>query len=380
VDHKRAELIQVKRRSREPVTTVTALGLVGAILLLAGVSTWLGADIARTPIEATRLAEATLRDAIASGNDEPSVNARLVDFRLAISNRPLDSKTRVAYASLMLGLSRRLDDLAVAAFHARLAARFAPVTLPVVRPAALILSHTGHVDEGLALTRSVFDFDPASAAELLERLESQVRDGDLHKGLADSPDAWLAWSKHLERVGRSAEAADRLRESSRRWPDHLDVLARRADLAVRHHDWETLEELFPPERIVPDERAYAVPILSRGRLYANRGATAKARAAFDRGLALDPDSRFVQLRAGEAYDAIGEYALARGLFNRVLFTLPQTESNREMRETLIYYLARIEDGHGEPAAALRLWGELLALNPDHTEAQRRIDDLTGFQR
>jgi hypothetical protein len=41
-------------------------------------------------------------------------------------------------------------------------------------------------------------------------------------------------------------------------------------------------------------------------------------------------------------------------------------------------MARYEDDHGKPAAALRAWKAVLEEDPEHPEAQRRIADLGGL--
>ena len=67
----------------------------------------MGADLARNPIDAREVAERTIERAIAEGNQAPEVRERLLELRAAVGRRPLDTKTRVAYASVLLGMSRR---------------------------------------------------------------------------------------------------------------------------------------------------------------------------------------------------------------------------------------------------------------------------------
>jgi hypothetical protein len=51
-----------------------------------------------------------------------------------------------------------------------------------------------------------------------------------------------------------------------------------------------------------------------------------------------------------------------------------------MRRSLLEHLARMEERQGRAAAALRLWQALLALDAEHREARRHVDDLSGFAR
>ena len=77
------------------------------------------------------------------------------------------------------------------------------------------------------------------------------------------------------------------------------------------------------------------------------------------------------LRAVVAVTAAGTVAAVAGA---------QAPAGAADRRGLLSRLARLEDEYGRPAAALRHWKALLELDPDHVEARRRVDDLTGFQR
>ncbi|HKQ62051.1 MAG TPA: hypothetical protein VJS92_12235, partial [Candidatus Polarisedimenticolaceae bacterium] len=89
----------------------------------------------------------------------------------------------------------------------------------------------------------------------------------------------------------------------------------------------------------------------------------------------DADAATLTL-AGEALAGLGEFDQARAVWNRALFALPA--SARTARRELLVRLARVEDDHGEPAVALRLWQSVLELEPGLPEARRRIQDLSGF--
>ena len=112
--------------------------LVGALVLgSAGLAGWLGADEARRKVEVTTLAEQALQLALERGSDDPSVRRTLIDLRRTVGRRPLESRTRVVYASLVLALSTNQDEMQLAGFHAGRAAELSPVTVSVVRAATL---------------------------------------------------------------------------------------------------------------------------------------------------------------------------------------------------------------------------------------------------
>jgi tetratricopeptide (TPR) repeat protein len=75
---------------------------------------------------------------------------------------------------------------------------------------------------------------------------------------------------------------------------------------------------------------------------------------------------------------MGDVTRARKEWNRALHDLDPGQVSA--RRPLLLRLARLEDLHGRPGAALRLWQAVLEIDPDHAEARRRIDDLSGFNR
>ena len=89
-------------------------------------------------------------------------------------------------------------------------------------------------------------------------------------------------------------------------------------------------------------------------------------------------SRTIRTLAGDVYEELGRIARARNEWNRALHGARAGQASA--RRGLLVRLARLEDVHGEPAAALRLWETLLELDPEHAEDRRRGDDLAGFRR
>lgn len=365
-----------RRGEYAPRWAVFAAG--GALLLAALLATVGGADEARRSIPSRRLAESAVQRSLEMGNEDPQVRGSLLRLRRSLSRRPLDCRTRVVYASLLLGLSRSLTDTRAAAFHAGLAAELAPVTVPVVRTAALVLARSRELDGALDWIRFTFGHDPAAAAELLAEVEPLLFDSQLDRGLDETPQAWLAWSEQLRRDDRDDEADLRLRRSHERWPDHLPTLQRLAARAAADDDRAALEALFPPGRDLPAEAAAAPLLAYRARLRGMQGDASGAREDIDRALALGEGRDGLRILAGDAYAALGDDDAAKRIWNLELHGLRSPAV--DTRVGLLARLARLEDRHGQAAAALRLWRSVLELNPEHPAAQKRVDELTGFHR
>jgi len=100
-----------------------------------------------------------------------------------------------------------------------------------------------------------------------------------------------------------------------------------------------------------------------------------AREDLERALELGGTDYGLLSFAGGAYESIGAYDDARRQWHAALFSLP-SGSDRE-RLQLLQRLARLEERHGDPAASLRHWRQVLEIDPDHEEAKRGIAALTG---
>jgi tetratricopeptide (TPR) repeat protein len=368
------KLVAAPRRE-EGRSAARALGLLA--LLAMAVGTWRGADRARIKLEVRERAEAAVELALSRGSADPEVQATLVDLRRTLGWRPLESKTRVVYASLILGLATSLDDLRLAAFHAGRAAELAPVTASVVRAAALVLAHAGETARALDLIRTMFGYEPARAATTLAEIESLVLGVSAEQGIPDAPEAWMAWSRRLAQSGREDEARAWIERTLARWPAHVPA---RHDLAARAfgaRDWEALAALLPSDLPLPRERAGAALHAWRAHLRLAREERTAALADAEAAIALEPDP-WVRALAGDVFEALGEIERARGAWHRALH---ETGAGPVWaRRRLLVRLARLEEGRGKPAAALRHWQALLALDPHDAEAQRRVDDLSGFHR
>jgi len=361
---------------RAPFRAPLVLGLL--VVAAALLATWLDAAEARRTIDVRQLAEQALETALRRGSADIEVRKALVELRTTLGWRPLESRTRVVYASLLLGLATDIEDMQVAAFHADRAARLAPVTVPVVRAAALVLANTGEVDRALELTRSMFGYDPRGAAAMLSQIETLVLGVDLDRGLPPAPEAWMAWSHQLETERRRAEAAEWRARTLERWPDHVPALARTAAFAFGRRDWDALAELLPPAgRLPEDDRQSATLFAWRAHLCWHSGDRSAALADMERALELR-DTGPIRTLSGDLFEKMGDSTRAKSDWNRALFATAAKSTST--RRGLLLRLARLEDRHGRPAAALRFWEAVLALDPQHPEARRRIDDLAGFKR
>jgi tetratricopeptide (TPR) repeat protein len=375
----RPELKVVETRDRRGLDPrARALLIAGALAVAVASALWTGADAAREPLPAREIAEQALRTALERGSSDDQVRAALVSVREILGRRPLDSATRVTYADLLLALSRRLEDTAAAAAHASRAASLAPVTVPVVRRAAIVLVRSGRSKEAAALTREMFAYAPDSAAELLLQLEPMLYPSEVAASLPDDAEAWLAWAHRLRLEGRLDASHEVVLEVQRRWPDDLESLRFVAARAVRDEDWGRLAELIPDDRVFPERPEAAPAITYRARLRIHRGELESARKDLDAALRLDGDSHLVQILVGEALEAMGEFDEARRHWNRALYSLPPDDV--VTRRNVLAKLARLEDRHGKAADALRLWEALLRIDANHAEAARRVEALTSLDR
>jgi hypothetical protein len=321
-----------------------ALGIAAAVLGSGAAATAVGVERARHPIEPRETARRALELSLERGSDDSQVREMLLELRSSLGRRPLDSSTRVVYAALLLNLGRQLSDRQAAAHHALRAADLAPVTVPIQRLSVLTLTRTGDTALALSRIRDRFRYDAGAAAALLGEVEAFVEPSVLEDGLADDPDAWCF------------------------------VAARK----VRDGEWDALEELLPRDRDLGDAPQAAPPLIYRARLKTARGDADGALDDIRRALAISGESNLVRILAGDAFEALGDYAAARRHWNRALFDVPPDETTT--RRNVLARLARLEERHGRPAIALRHWQSVLELEPSHAEALRRVRALTVFDR
>ncbi len=350
-----------------------------AALSIALLATLLGADRARHPAAVLDTAKQVLATALESGGDAPGIRPALLAIRDEIARRPLDARAKVIYAGLLLDLGTGAATARAAAFYASRAASLAPVTVPVVRPAAIVLARCGEQERAASLVRAIFSFDPRSAAALLASPDLLLDPGRREEAIPEEPEAWSAWAAQLREMGRPEEAESRLEETMRRWPDHLPTLAELAWTALGHGDWEALGKLLPRERPIPNDRSGAALHAIRARMRAAghdiKGAIDDAKTA----KALSEGDSIVLLHAGIALEDAGDSTDAKAYWEQALFSLRPAAADW-LRVELLARLARLEERIGAPSDALRTWRAILDVAPDHAEAQRRVDDLTGFKR
>jgi tetratricopeptide (TPR) repeat protein len=373
MEKRNLKLIKIRRPVNSGRTLIWSVALLLAVAML--VATLNGADRARTTVDPRELAESALQQALSQGGDDEQVLEKLHQLRRMIGGRPLDSRTRVVYASLLLSLGGGPEDLAVTAFHARVAAALSPVTVPIVRVAALVLASSGETDEALSLIREMFEYDPKAAGGLLAAAEPLLREEQVPLALPERPEAWLAWSRELYLQGRRQESEDWLERGHLRWPENLPLLKGYAAGLIRGARMEELATLFPEGGALPDQPEAAPLYAYRAHYKGMKGDVGSAREDLARALELGDGGHRLLLDAGGAYESIGDFDEARRQWHAALFSLPSEKTLERMQ--LILRLARLEERQGEPAAALRLWRRLLEIDPDHEEARRRIAALTG---
>jgi tetratricopeptide (TPR) repeat protein len=226
----------------------------------------------------------------------------------------------------------------------------------------------------------MFGYDARRAADLLGTLELFLDEEDVAHAVPDAPEAWLAWARHLRDAGRDEESWRWIEQAHERWPADLPVLGWLARRAVWEQDWPELRDLLPSHLGLPERPESAELFALRARARAELGDRPGALMDASKAARLAEGSPGVLLPTGDALLAAGEPDDARRNWNLALYHLPRDEARHSTRVSLLARLARLEDEHGRPAAALRAWRAVLEAEPDHREARRRVDELTGFQR
>lgn len=372
-------LVEQGARHERPGAPAGAIGALALLLLVAAaMATLRGADRSRRPLDPIATAQEAVDRALARGSGDADVQGALIRVRRDVAREPLDTRTRVVYASMLLALGRELTHTRLAVFHARTAAELSPVTVPVVSTAALVLSRANERADAVSLVRGMFGYDPDGAASLLGALRPSLYVSEIEEALPPAPEAWLRWAQHLRSRNQADDADEWVRRAYSRWPGHPGVLHQMCVLALRRGEPETLAGLFPPSRRLPDEPAAAPALACSALAGALAGDPDRARSDVGRALELGGDDASVLSLAGEVYLALGARDDARRVWNRALYLLADTA--RAPRIRLLLHLARLEQEYGEPAAALRLWRSVLEIDPDHEEARRGIEELTGVPR
>jgi len=360
------------RRDRAAAVGLGLLALTAAL-----VGTFLGADRSREPTRPVDTAREALFRVLDRGPNDPGVRELLGALRVQIGQRPLDARTRALYSALLLEMAMGPQDGPAPAFHATRAADLAPVTVPVIRAAALVLARSGEPEAAVRLVREMFGYDAESAAGLLNALEPFLEPTQVDEAVPGDPEAWLAWAREIRDQGRLDDADDWITRAYREWPDHLGVRQKVAARAVNRRDWTTLARVLPLEEELPDSAESALLFAFRARVRAEAGDTEGARDDVEKATALSGHAATVLLHCGDALLAAGDPGGARRLWSRALFGISPRSGAAAERIRLLLRMARFEDDHGKPAAALRAWKSVLDEDPDHAEAQRRVVDLGG---
>lgn len=365
--------------STAPRERAAAVGLgllaVGAAL----VGTLLGADRSREPTRPVDTAREALFRVLDRGPTDPGVRALLGNLRLQIGQRPLDARTRALYSALLLEMAMGPQDGPAPAFHATRAADLAPVTVPVVRAAALVLVRSGEPEAAIRLVRDMFGYDAETAAGLLAALETFLDPTRIEDAVPVDPDAWLAWARELRNQGRTDAADAWITRAHQQWPDHLRVRQKVAARAVQRQDWPALAAVLPLEEELPASAESALLLAFRARVKAEAGDTEGARGDAEKAAALSGHSPTVLLHCGDALLAAGDTGGARRQWSRALFGISPRSGSSVERIRLLVRMARFEDDHGKPAAALRAWKAVLEEDPEQAEALRRVADLGGLR-
>jgi hypothetical protein len=365
-------LIVADSAARRPSRTAAVL-LASCLAALAALATLLGADAARVRTDPLSSARQVLMGSLTGGAGEDGVRSELIALRDRAARLPLDARARAAYASLLAGTARDQETLEVAAFHAGVAVRLAPVTVPVVRAATLVLAQAGRTGEAVELVRGMFAYDPNAAARLLLLLEPQLARDETARAVAETPRAFLARAAVLLGARRVGEAAALVDEGVTRWPQDLDLLALAAARAVAAQDWARAAALLPRDLTLPDEPAAAMLLVYRARSRAAGDDALGAAQDLERAAVLGAAMPVLLREAGDGWLALERLDRAREMWNRALHATAASEVAQ--RADTVRRLARLDELEGRSGTALRLWREVLVLAPGDSEAERRIADL-----
>jgi tetratricopeptide (TPR) repeat protein len=156
--------------------------------------------------------------------------------------------------------------------------------------------------------------------------------------------------------------------------DYLDVLSRGGAAAIREEQARA-EELA--QRILESEDAF-----TRGEMALRRGALMQAVQELERAVQLNPDeAEYIATLAWAQFclapDKTAVSAQTRHALDRAIKTAPKSIPPK-------FYLGRVERMLGRDQEALRLFRDVLALQPSHTEAASEVrvleQRLGGTQR
>ena len=345
-------------------------------LLLVGVgvvATLRGADEERTRSdpreEARRLVEKTHE----RGSNDSSLRADFASLRNRVARLPLDANARSAYATALIALAASRADLDAAAFHARTAARCAPVTVPVVRRSAIVLAQTGYTSEASDLTYRMFDYDPPAAARLLATLEPFLAISAVRNTVPDTPEAWLARIHELRRGERFADASTLVDEALERWPQDLPIRGLAAERAMIVKDWDSLARLLPPDELLPNTPESAILYIYRCHARTALNDRSGAQADLLRAISLGGHRPWVLIMVGDAWLELDHPDRAREAWTQALYATPG--ESIELRAKSLRRLARLAELRGQSGTASRHWRNVLDLLPDDDEASGRIGRL-----
>ena len=361
----------------EPRRTPTpqAAALAVAVLAAALGATLLGADEVRRPSSPAELAEAALA-ATLSGADPSATAGAIARLRARLVEVPLDPAARTALANLMVETAGDDDARHRAAAQALTATHLVASDAAVARAAARVLARCGREDDALAVVRAAFGYAPDRAAEALAEIEPFVAASKLDAGIADTSDAWVAWSIRLRAMGREREADERLAHALVRWPGDPRALRVAAGVAAGRDRLDELARLLPVTRELPRTREAAPLWAYRARARSGSGDLSGARADAATALALDGDDATVTVACGDALATIDPKE-ARRLWTGALYRMESAGAPADNTVWVRFRLARLDDREGRGADALRIWRSILAARPDSDEARRRVQELSG---
>lgn len=345
-----------------------------AVLACAILATVRGADEARSVVDPRAAARAISERALDDGYRAPAILERVRGIRADLGRSPLSAMRRVVYADLLLALSRSPDDTPAAAFHAGVAADLAPVTVPVVWRAVILLTRSGEVQSALDRISAMFTYDATAAAELLAEITPLVGPSRAATAVPPLPAAHVAWASHRKSTGDLEGARAVLDDALRRWPGSIPVVRAVANRAADAGDHARLATALDGIEI-PERRDTSILYAYRCVVLATDADPGAAREAMEVARRAGRDDPETDRAIGDCHLALGDPVAARNSWRGALFRIEGEAPG--LRTSLWIRIATLDEREGRASDALRAWRRVLELDPDHARARARIGALGG---
>ena len=206
--------------------------------------------------------------------------------------------------------------------------------------------------------------------ELLQNYELETAAEEIYRGLAEkAPDNSDVITTGLERALRNeniATATTLLEHYKEQNPSEIEAATWDARIELAQKDYHAVIELLDPLLTSNSTHSRAWSVL--GEAYRQQGDLFNAQDAFQKALALKPDSAY-------ALERMVAVCHARGLYHQALKYMRHTLHFRPNDKRLIRSFLEYLDRHGTAGQALEMRLQLASTNPQDRENRRAIARL-----